>query len=273
VADVNRVAAKYWHPDQFVYFVVGNEKDIQPPLSQVGMVQPWDITIPKPKGAEVPEATNADLDKGLALMKEVAAKAGGDKLAGVKAVKTSAKMTAIVPQGEFTMDVVAWTVYPDKVRAEINTPMGKIIQIYDGTRAWMESPQGKVDQPAKDMADDLNRSYLTVLLAVGRPGVTFQLLRAEGDLEIVAVKGLGEDFILAVAKDRTIAQIRYQGKTPAGPGNIVEIYSGYKTVDGIAYPFAVDAQAEGKSLQKVAISELVLNPEVDPAAFQETPKP
>jgi len=273
VADVSRVAAKYWHPDQFVYFVVGKERDIQPPLSQVGQVQPWDITIPKPKGAEVPEATNADLDKGLALMKEVAAKAGGDKLAQVDAVKTSAKMTTVMPQGEFAMDVVAWTVYPDKVRAEINTPMGKIVQIYDGAKAWMETPQGRVDQPAKDMTDDLSRSYITFLKAVGRPGVTFQLLPPEGDLDIVAVKGLGEDFLLAIAKDKTVAQIRYQGKTPAGIGNIVELYSGYKNVDGILYPFAVDAQVDGKTLQKGAISEVVLNPAVDPAAFQETPKP
>ena len=273
VADVNRVAAKYWHPDQFVVFVVGNDKDIQPPMSQVGKVQPWDIAIPKPRGAEVPKATNADLDQGLVLMKEVAAKAGGAKVADVKAAKTTAKMTTVMPQGEFAMDLVAWTVYPDKVRAEINTPMGKIIQIYDGSTAWMETPQGKVDQPAKDMADDIKRSYVSILKAVGQAGVTFQLLPAEGDLHLVAVKGLGEDFILAVAKDNTIAQIRYQGKTPNGVGNIVEIYSSYKPVDGILYPFVVEAQVDGKSFQKLTASEVVFNPTVDPAAFKETPKP
>jgi len=273
VADVNKVAAKYWHPEQFITLVVGNAKDIQPPLSGVGKVQAWDISIPKPKGAEVPKATGADLDKGMGLMKDVVAKAGGDKLAGVKAAKTSAKMTTVMPQGEFSMDITAWTVFPDKVRAEINTPMGKIIQIYDGEKSWMETPQGRVDQPAKDMADDIKRSYLSLLKTVGTSGVTFQLLPPEGDLQIVAVKGLGEDFIVAVAADKTMAQVRYQGKTPTGVGAIVEVYSGYKTVEGILYPFTVDAQVDGKSLQKIAMGEVIFNPTVDAGAFKETPKP
>jgi outer membrane lipoprotein-sorting protein len=206
-------------------------------------------------------------------MKEVVAKAGGDTPAGVKGAKTSAKMTTVMPQGEFAMDVTVWTVYPDKVRAEINTPMGKIIQIYDGDKAWMETPQGRVDQPAKDMADDIKRSYVSILKSVGRAGITFQLLPAEGDLQIVAVKGLGEDFVLAVAKDKTIAQVRYQGKTPSGVGNIVEVYSDYKTVEGILFPFAIDARVDGKTMQKVVMGEVAFNPQVDAGAFKETPKP
>ena len=273
VADVNRVAAKYWHPDQFAVLVVGNEKDIQPPLSQVGKIQTWDIAIPKPKGAELPKATGADLDKGSVLISEVAAKAGGAKLAGIQGVATSAKMTATTPQGDIAMDIKELTLYPDKIRAEVSTPMGKMVQICDGEKGWIETPKGKVDQPAKDMSDAVKRSYLNLLKSVGAPGITFQSLPPEGDLQLVAVKGLGDDFVVAVAPDKTVAQIRYQGKTQKGVGNIVEVYSEYKTVDGILYPFTVEAQVDGKTMQKVAISEVTFNPVVDPGAFKESPKP
>ncbi|MGC2022083.1 MAG: pitrilysin family protein, partial [Candidatus Sulfotelmatobacter sp.] len=51
-ADVNRVAAKYVHRDQFAVLVVGNTKDFDKPLSSLGAVKEIDITIPPPPGAK-----------------------------------------------------------------------------------------------------------------------------------------------------------------------------------------------------------------------------
>jgi zinc protease len=50
-ADVNRVAAKYVHRDQFAVLVVGNTKDFDKPLSSLGAAKEIDITIPPPPGA------------------------------------------------------------------------------------------------------------------------------------------------------------------------------------------------------------------------------
>jgi zinc protease len=49
-ADVQRVARKYIHLDALAVVVVGNEKQISPPLSTLGPVKTLDITIPMPKG-------------------------------------------------------------------------------------------------------------------------------------------------------------------------------------------------------------------------------
>jgi zinc protease len=46
VADVERVARKYIHPEKFAVLVVGNSKDFDRPLSSFGKVTPLDITIP-----------------------------------------------------------------------------------------------------------------------------------------------------------------------------------------------------------------------------------
>jgi zinc protease len=50
IADVQRVANKYLQPDKIVTLVVGNQKEIQPPLSSLGQqVTALDVTIPSPK--------------------------------------------------------------------------------------------------------------------------------------------------------------------------------------------------------------------------------
>ena len=51
VADLNRVATKYIHPDKLAILVVGNGPEIKPPLDELklGPAQTVDITIPMPK--------------------------------------------------------------------------------------------------------------------------------------------------------------------------------------------------------------------------------
>jgi zinc protease len=50
IADVQRVAQTHLQPDKIVTLVVGNQKEIQPPLSSLGKpVTTLDITIPEPK--------------------------------------------------------------------------------------------------------------------------------------------------------------------------------------------------------------------------------
>jgi zinc protease len=57
VADLNRVAKKYIHPDKLAVLVVGKGEEIKPGLEdlKLGPVQTVDITIPMPKQPEAEE--------------------------------------------------------------------------------------------------------------------------------------------------------------------------------------------------------------------------
>ncbi len=54
VADVNRVAHKYVHPEQLAVLVVGNPGELGNQLTTLGEVTPIDITIPPPPGQATP---------------------------------------------------------------------------------------------------------------------------------------------------------------------------------------------------------------------------
>jgi zinc protease len=50
IQDIQRVAQQYLQPNQIVTLVVGNDRAIQPPLSQLGSnIKAVDVTIPQPK--------------------------------------------------------------------------------------------------------------------------------------------------------------------------------------------------------------------------------
>lgn len=54
VADLERVARQYIDPSKLAILVVGNSKELKPPLTRLGSVQPVDITIPMPEGMGAP---------------------------------------------------------------------------------------------------------------------------------------------------------------------------------------------------------------------------
>jgi len=59
IEDVNRVAKKYVHPDDYPTLVVGNSTEIGNQLTSLGPVTPIDITIPPPPGRPAPGAPGA----------------------------------------------------------------------------------------------------------------------------------------------------------------------------------------------------------------------
>ncbi|MEJ5166229.1 MAG: pitrilysin family protein [Thermoanaerobaculia bacterium] len=266
--DLDRVVKKYWMPEEFIVYIVGNQKGIGERLKELGEIKYWDITIPKPKGEKAPEATEETLSKGFEILKKAYLQAGGEKIDELKIIKLEGKLTTSVPQGNFTMDFTSVNYFPDKFRMDLKTPMGLMVQVLNGDIAWMKMGDSYQDLPSSKIKEDLQRGYFYILKQYKEKKADFQYLKEENGIDILLVKGLGEDFEVGIDKEGKLNFLRYTGPTQAGFGKIEEKFSDFKDIEGIKYPFRVEAVVDGKLFQTIEISSASLLKEIDLKIFE-----
>lgn len=266
--DIDRVAKKYWNKEEFLIYVVGNEKEIKDKLKELGDINYWDIKIPIPKGEEKPEATEETLSKGFEILKKAYDFAGGEKLDDLKVIKIEGKLTTSMPQGDFAIDFDSINYYPDKYRINLTTPMGSMIQVLNGNTAWMKFGENVQDLPAEKIKEDIQRGYIYILKQYKERGADFQYLKEENGIDILLVRGLGEDFEIGIEKNGKLSFLRYTGQTQTGFGNVEESFSYYKEIEGINYPFRVQGFVDGNLFQTLEITLLSFPKEIDLKIFE-----
>ena len=110
------------------------------------------------------------------LDKVIAAKGGLDTLRGVKNI-TARTSTELPPppagrgsarRGSGYAETTTYLEYPNRVRVETKLPDATIVQVYDGSRAWVKDPAGVHDVPEQGLAEvrlGLRRDTIAALLA------------------------------------------------------------------------------------------------------------
>ena len=163
-SDVQRVVAKYMHPDQFTILAVGKASDFDKPLDSLGDVTEIDITIPTPSPEPVPEAGEGDVAKAREILAAATEAHGGlENLKQVKTLVRHRKMVMNSPGGEMTFDGQVTAVFPDKMRYDM-TLLGigmKMSRIFDGQSTWMVAPQGSQAMPEAFAEDDRKHYFST----------------------------------------------------------------------------------------------------------------
>lgn len=279
-ADVNRVAAKYVHRDQFAVLVVGNDKEFDKPLSSLGPVKQIDITIPPPPGAkEQPSAKpTASNEEGKALAAKVVAAMGGEaKLATVKALKAKVTLTQKTAQGDFPMQMETIIVFPDHLHAEMQTPNGTMNIIVTPEAAFMAMPgQGMRDFPASQKAETLEqikRDPIFIASHAKDPNVFFRAGGTEkvGNTEtrIVDVNAAGA-FIRWFVDPQSghILKETYRTLGQSGPVQGETDMDDWKPVNGLSVPFMRHNKQNGQDSSTAEYTALELNPAVDPKLFE-----
>lgn len=276
-ADILQVAEKHLRPDNLQILAVGRTQDFDESLSILGAVNEIDITIPVTE-EETPEANEESLTKGKELLtKAITACGGADAFKEIRTLQWKSNITAVTPQGEMAMTAEVTVALPDRVRANINTPMGEISQIMNGYQAWMVSPQGTMPAPAQmkeQMVSNLWHGIAYLFANADSEGLTAQHLGSEEveeqNSEVVLITPNGvKSFKLYLNAETTMPiKMSYQGMNMMGaPVASEEIFSEFREVAGIKLPFKSVTNQDGKKAQEVTASEILINVEVEEGQF------
>ncbi|MFQ5776434.1 MAG: M16 family metallopeptidase [Terriglobia bacterium] len=278
--DVLRAARKHLQPDKLVILAVGRQQDFDQPLATLGEVSTIDITIPAPQAAAaaVPEATPESLARGQEVVQAAIEGMGGlEVLKGIRDETVLMKIQQVTPQGELPLTSKAFIVWPDKFRQDVVLPFGEVSLVFDGERAWQETPRGVQDLPpaqVEELRKTIARSLEILLLEAHEGKRTVQFLESasvngsKADV-ILVTDQTGEAVKLYVGKNTgyTLKKIN-PGRSPfSGPVEEEQIYSDFRSVGGLTVPFKILTLHNGKKAREGSVQSYEVNVGVDPSLF------
>jgi Zn-dependent M16 (insulinase) family peptidase len=271
-ADVKRVAAKYLKPDLVKILVVGNEKQLDEPLSVLGAVNRIDITIPVAK-EEKPEATAETAAKGKTLMEKALVAAGG-----IEAVKTIKNMQASITLSQaqtagMAMDAEILVVYPDKMKATLSTAGGKVEVVLNGNEGWIKAPQGTFPMPDAQKQvyrESTFRDPVYYFTHYNSMKPQYMGTRKLGEKEVIDLLLTSGDYsfhLLLDPQTYLVAGQAYTEMGQQGPVKKEEILSEYKKINGLMISTNSVVMAGGKKEAESNVKELKFNIEIKPEWF------
>jgi zinc protease len=279
-ADVNRVAAKYLHKDQFAVLVVGNTKDFDKPLTTLGAVKEIDITIPPPaaekdSGAKDEAKPAASNPEGNALVAKVAAAMGGlPKLQSIKAIHVN---IAESDNGGPAAPVDVTLAFPDSMHVDVETAQGKLTIVASPDAAFMSMPgMGARNMPPAqktEMLSQLHHDLVYIVQHAGDPAFTFTAAGTEkiGDIDaaILDIDG-AVPWVRWYVDPKTgyILREKYKGVGREGPFDGETNLSDWRTVDGLTMPYKHQNKQNGQETSNAEFKNIELNPRVDPKLFE-----
>ncbi len=216
------------------------------------------------------------------IQKHEAAMGGVDKWANLKSLVMKSKFSV---QG---MDITSSTsmLVGKAVRTEVEVMGNKIITAYDGNNGWMIRPAmmggtGKAEDMPKEQADGMKSQT--------NPGSPIMDAKSNGSkIELDSKEKLdGADvYVLTITdkqgKTSTVyvsTTTNYVVKTASKQNvngqdlDIETMYSNYKAVDGLYFPFTVEQpNPMAGGTMTVEITNVELNPKLEPAIFAKSDK-
>ena len=280
--DVQRVVAKYMHPDQFAILAVGKASDFDKPLDALGEVTEIDITIPSPSPDPVPEAGEGDVAKARKILAAATEAHGGlENLAQVQTLVSIGKIVMNTPAGEMTMDGEVTVALPGKGRDDMTIPaMGMTMsRVLGEESAWMASPQGTQTMPevfAQEGRNEIFRLNPRLLTYVSGAEVPVQRLGEAdvngliADVVLISDTPAGTIKLFIDQESKYIVKKEFQALGQQGaPVQREEFYSDYRDISGVKIAFSVVSIDDGEKVAEVTLSKVTINAEVDESIFEQ----
>lgn len=239
-----------------------------------------------PNGPNVPNASGAR-----ALLERVVdAKGGLAALQAVKTVVADADTALQMPQGTLTSTTRTYVAYPDRFRVDATVPVPpnavppgqpvpppvQVVQIYNAGTAWVKDPGGVHDAPAvmrDDFAASVRRDTIPVLVGAMAGQYTVRQLADDtsggAPLKVLEFSGRQlEPLRFYISNDGLIAKQSFATTGPDGkPLQVEELFSDYRTVNGVRVPFEARLRRDGQAVMTRTLKNVTINGSLSPALF------
>ena len=277
VEDLQATARQFVKPDRLSIVLVGDASKFVGQLKAQGFnnferipIEQLDLTAPSlRKGGSAPEAAPAAASDSstLALVQKVAtAKGGVPALRALKTIDVQADVTISGAGAPVKMQTRNLVAYPDKFRVEADAPTGKLVQVFAGTQAWVETPVGAMDADADARADyqlSAARDLVPLIVNAIDGKLSVQQLPDElvgGQtvhlLQFTLAAG-GPLVLLVDPKSFEIRGMRYPTELAPNAPQAVETYEDYRDVSGIRVAFRAHVERDGVVIDRVITSARV----------------
>lgn len=285
VEDLQAAAKQFVRPDRLSIVLVGDASKVVGQLKAQGFndferipIAQLDLTTPmlRKGGSTGSEGSTGSTNAALTLVRKVAAAKGG--LTALRAVKTfdvQADVTISGAGAPVKMQTRNLVAYPDRFRVEADTPGGKIVQVFTGAQAWVETPAGPMDADAAARADyqqSAARDLVPLIVsAVDGERVVTQLPdetiggQPMHLLQFALTTG-GPLVMLVDPRTFEIRGLRYPTDLTPNAPQAIETYDDYRDVSGIRVAFHARMERDGMTIDRVVTSAR-MNAALPPAAF------
>ena len=208
----------------------------------------------------------------------VAAKGGLERLRAIKSLVVTTRARAMGKNAPADpADSVTYIEYPSHVRVESKIRGTEVVQVFDGTRAWVKDPAGVHDVPERmlrDFQNALRRDTISLLLAAVDGDVRVRRLPDVKDdtgtvrqaLEFTAT-GL-EPMVMYV--DATNGFVTRQTYVAGGTGQplVEESFSDYRDVNGVQINYAANVRVGGEPALERTVVDVKIGGPLDPSLFR-----
>ena len=271
--DVQRVAREYLHPDRLTIVLVGDASSFVNQLAGAGFdrferipVMDLDLfssDLRRKTAAPAPQARPSTGGPQELISKAIEAKGGLAKLQNVQTLRAEAIARVRTTGGEGTIPIVTFIQYPDRYRQEADTPEGRVVQVYADGRYWIEDARGTREAPASardEIHASVQRDVTSLLLRASAGKLKLSDARSE-DEALAAISVVSENMTpVTLYIDRTtglIARELYDASD--GSGTVEELYSDYRSVDGLQVPFTTVVKRPGKPVIERLVKSVRFN--------------
>jgi hypothetical protein len=231
---------------------------------------------PGQAAAPAPAVSTVEGEKARALLGEViAAKGGLATLRDIKSIKAVSAVTMASPGGDVEAETTTYLQYPNHVRLETKGLQGVQFDVYDGKRGWVRDDRGTHEVAAADLRNmdaNLQRDTIPFLLSAERGEARARVLPDVKDSKGIIHQALElsspalEPVVLYI--DPKTKLITKQLFFPAGQGQpLEEVFSDYRTVDGVRIPFFTEILIGGKPVGRRRLTNISINPTLDQKLF------